>query len=35
MITREISVNYASFDEKSIIERNKNLIEILNRHTNY
>ena len=35
MITREISQNYATFEEKSIIERNKNLIEKLNRHTNY
>ena len=35
MITREISQNYAIFEEKSIIERNKNLIEKLNKQTNY
>jgi len=35
IITREISQNYLCFEEKNIIERNKNLIEKLNRHTNY
>jgi hypothetical protein len=34
-ITQEIPKNYTSFKEKSIIERNKNLIEMLNRLTNY
>ena len=35
MITRDIVDNYKTFTEKTIIERNNKIRELLNTHTNY
>lgn len=35
VITRNVAKNYETFVEETIIERNKDIIELLNKHTNY
>lgn len=34
-ITREIALNFKSFTEKTIMERNAQIVELLNKYTNY
>lgn len=35
MLTRNISQKYDSFEEKNIIDRSNEIIELLNKYTNY